>query len=228
MEVQFARALQDICKGALDDSRENLRFALGVIADVMLEIFNALESDLHLARQERSSVSHVVRIARRAVAVLDACQLLASSLFTIPVEHCFHELELRDGRNYESLSGVLHKRIRAAVNERPFVYVVWNRRAKRFIYVGAGQCDAKQGLACAFASRRKLLDALQVGSVLTLICPRQMSASLASSVETALLSVLESQRIFPELNDRPRMPVRAEPRWCLDEIGQLVGEIGRR
>ena len=53
---------------------------------------------------------------------------------------------------------------------------------------------------------------------MTLICPRYMSATQASGVEAALLSVLDSQRAFPEFNERsreaidPERTVDAQPR----------------
>jgi hypothetical protein len=198
-----------------------------MIADVILEIFDALESDLQIVRQERHSLSQVLPIAREAASVLDACQLISSSLFSIPAEHCFHDLELPPDRSYNARSSFFYQSVRVVVEDRPFVYIVWNHQPRRFLYVGTCQFEEATARTSALEPRGKLLHALQQGSLATLICPRPMSASLANALQAALLSVFDSQRAYPDFNDRPRKAVRPLPSH-LEEIGQLVDELGTR
>ena len=211
------------------DSRAELHFALGMIADVILEILNAPKFHLQIAAQEADSMAHVVQMARGATTVLNACQLIASSLLSVPPEQCFRELELPRSRSHDSLSHFVRKNTRDELEGRPHVYVVWNREPERLLYVGTGQCeDARAANDRAAVLRQELLGSLQQGSVMTLICPRYMSATLASGVEAALLSVLDSQRAFPEFNRRSQEATHPQRSCVLEDIGQLFGELCAR
>lgn len=229
MAVQFVRMLVDIWNAAVRSSRADIHFALGMIADVILEILNAPESELQIAIQQADSVSHIVEVARSATTRLNACQLIASSLLSAPPEQCFRELELPRSRSYDSLSRFIRKNTRVELEGRPHVYVVWNREPERFLYVGTGQCEG-----CSATNdrtvvlRRELLRSLRQGSMITLICPRHMSATHASEVEAALLSVLDSQRVFPEFNQRSQEAIHPPRPSLLDDVGQLVGELRAR
>ena len=223
MAVQFVRMLTDIRRAAMRDSRAELRFALSMFADLILDILNSPESELQIATQQADSAPDVVQIARSATTVLNACQLIASSLLSVPPEQCFRELEIPRSRSYDSLSRFIGENTRVEFEGQSHVYVVWNREPERFLYVGTGPCEkATAASDRTIVLRRELLRSLRQGSVMTLIYPRYMSATLATGVAAALLDVLHSQRAFPEFNRSSQEAPHPQRSSLLEDIGQLV------
>src|ERR1700704_2127002 len=109
MAVEFARKLKGIVDSAVHDGRAEFRFALGMVADVILEAF---DSDLHAAAIDCRSVSEAMEIARAAARVVDAGHLIESCLFGVHGERCFRELELPRNRSRDALSSFLDQSVR--------------------------------------------------------------------------------------------------------------------
>src|SRR5882762_539936 len=124
MPVEFAQMLRGIVNAAIRDSRAELRFALGIVADVILDAF---DSNIEAVRIDRRSASDALEIAHAASQVADACYLIESRLLVSDPERCFLEFELPADRSYDALSRFLERSIVGTMTESSFVYVVWNR-----------------------------------------------------------------------------------------------------
>ena len=213
MAVQFARQLRDIVDAASRDGRTELRFALHMIADILVETF---DSDLRSVVIDRRSATDAMAIARAAAEVVDACHLIEASLFGARSERCFEDISLPIGRSYDTLADFVERRLRG-----PAIYMIWQREPQRLIYaghVGGAQAQTEE-------ARGALFGALQQGSVVTLMTPSPATTVAAGDLETALLVVLDRKNAFPALNVRSDGVRGALGTAFLATIGQLLGEL---
>jgi hypothetical protein len=106
-----------------------------------------------------------------------------------------------------------------------FVYAIWSRDSERYLYVGKS-LDSERGLR--LDGRGKLFSALQQGSLITVMNPSPTSATTASDVEAAIVSVLDRQRLLSERAARSAQAPRALGAAQLAEIGRLLLELASR
>lgn len=224
MAVEFPRKLKNIVDSAIHDSRAELRFALGMVADVIVEAF---DSDLQATAVDRRSVSEAMEIARAAARIVDAGHLIESCLFGGRGERCFRELELPHNRNPDVLSSFLERGVRRAVENYPFVYVVWQCNPERYLHIGNGQYEP--GAArCLDLATPGLLAALQQGSLMTLLVPAPMTTTAAVDIEAAIRSVLDCQKAPFDLAADPARVPGAPGAAHLAELGRLLGELAAK
>jgi hypothetical protein len=220
MAVQFARQLRDIVDAASRDSRVQLRFALHMIGDILVETF---ESDLQSIAIDRRGAADAMAIARGAAEIVDACQMIESALFAAPSERCFEEIALPIGRGHDTLADFVDRYLSSLWT--PAVYMIWQRDPERYLHVGSVQTQPP-------AERGALLGALHEGSIITVMTPSPASAVAAGDLEAALLAVLDSRKRLPVLNVRPE-GVDDRVRGALGTafltaIGQLLCELAAR
>jgi hypothetical protein len=224
MAVKFARQLKDTVDAVSRDGRRDLRFALYMIADILLEAF---DSDPQSVAFDRRTVSDAVAIARAAAHVVDACGIIESSLFDARAAGGFAELALPVARNSDALGEFFERCVRSAGERAPVVYMIWEAAPQRYLYVGrterAGEPPAQRPDA-----RGALFSALQQGSVITVMTPSPAAAIAASDVETALLGVLDRCNALPALNGRPDRVVGALGTAYLTAIGGLLCELAAK
>jgi hypothetical protein len=222
MAVEFARQLRDIRDAAQCSSHAELRFAFSMVADVLVDTF---DSGGHPLRIDRRGAFEALEIARSAAEVIDACQVIEACLFAGRAEDCFEEFELPRNSSHEAIARFLQYDIRSSVVQSPFVYAVWSRDPERYLYVGRTD-DGEHWIQ--LDGRGRLFSALQQGSLITLMNPSPASATTASDVEAAIVSVLDRQKL---LSDRAVMSEKA-PRALgaaqLAEIGRLLLELASR
>lgn len=222
MAVEFARQLKDIRDAAQCSSRSELRFAFSMVADVLVDTF---DSDGHPLRIDRRGAFEALEIARSAAEVIDACQVIETCLFAGRAEDCFEEFELPRNRSHEAIAGFLQYDIRSSVVENPFVYAVWSRDPERYLYVGKTE-DGEHGIR--LDGRGKLFSALQQGSLITLMNPSPATATTASDVEAAIVSVLDRQKLLSDRAVKSDKVPRALGAAQLAEIGRLLLELASR
>jgi hypothetical protein len=222
MAVEFARQLKDICGAALCSSRAQLRFAFSMVADVLVDTF---DSDAPPLRIDRRGAFEALEIARSAAEVIDACQVIESCLFAGHAENCFEEFELPRSRSYEAISRFVEYDIRSTVLENVFVYTVWSRDPERYLYVGKTHEGERR---LRLDGRGKLFSALQQGSLITLMNPSPTSATTASDVEAAIVSVLDRQKLLSDRAGKSEQAPRVLGAAQLAEIGRLLLELASR
>jgi len=222
MAVELARQLKDIRDAALCSSRTELRFAFSMVADVLLDTFDA---DGHALRIDRRGACEALEIARSAAEVIDACQVIQGSLFSRDAQHCVEQFELPRNRSYDAISRFLEYDVRSAVMENAFVYVVWAHEPERCLHVGRTQ-DHEHGLR--LDGRGKLLPALQQGSLLGLLHPSSSSMATVSEVEAAIVSVLDRRKLLSDRAALPQKVARALGAAQLAEVGRLLRELASR
>jgi hypothetical protein len=224
MAVEFARQLKDTVDVAGHDGRSELRFALYLIADVLLETF---DGDLQSVVLDRRTASDAIAIARAAAHVVDACCIIESSLFGAHATRCFTELSLPIARDSAALGEFFERRVRSAGERAPVVYMIWQRDPLRYLYVGRTERAGEPPTPRPDA-RGALFSALQQGSVITVMTPSPAAAIAASDLETALLAVLDRRNALPALNARPDSVVSAPGTAYLTAIGQLLCELAAK
>jgi predicted GIY-YIG superfamily endonuclease len=222
MVAEFGRRLKDIRDAALCSSRAELRFAFSMVADVLVDTF---DSDTRALTIDRRGAFEALEIARSAAEVIDACQVIESCLFAGHAESCFEEFELPQNRSYEEISRFLEYELRSTVLENVSVYVVWSRDPERYLYIGTTE-DGERRLR--LDGRRKLFTAVQQGSRISLMNPTPTSATTASDVEAAIISVLECQRLLSESAVKSDKAPRALGTAQRAEIGRLLVELASR
>ena len=217
MAVEFARKLKDIIDVAARDSRAELRFALHMIADIILETF---DSDLQSLDIDCRTTLDVMQIAHDAAHTIDACSVVETAVLAGSAERCVKELALPVDRSHDALARFLEQLCRA-MESRPFVHVVWRDPAE-ILHVGSRRGDDARWPSPT------LLGALHHGSHIALLIPPPNAAATVSDVEAALVSVLGRRTA---LGDRERAPARV-PRAVgaahLAEIGRLLGELASK
>jgi hypothetical protein len=231
MAAEFSRRLKELVDGAMHDSREELRFALGMFADILLCPFDSNPQPVSSARR---SASEVMEIVRAAAEVVNACHLLESRLFSAPAAYRIEDFEIPRPRSHDErsrhdeLSRFLDQNIREAIGESPFVYVVWSSNPEHYLHVGKSLDGSGGARALELNVHGELFSALQQGSWMTLLTPRPANQAGAIDVEAAILWVLDSRRALPELcvksEDVPGAPGAA----YLAEIGCLLGELASK
>jgi hypothetical protein len=232
MAVEFTRRLKGVVDGAVHGSRAELRFGLGMLADIILESLETFESGLPSVRVDHASASQAAAIARGAVRVLDACHLLESSLLSTPAAssasistpYRCKELELPRRRDHDTLLAFLRQRVLRTVEWHPVVYVVWTQDPERYLHVGRSPHDNVGVQSLELDARGELFAALQQGSVITLLVPSSPSATLVD-LERALVRVLHCQSALPEVDARPEQVPGATSAAYLAELGRLLGEL---
>lgn len=222
MAVELARQLKDIRDTALCSSRAELQFAFSMVADVLVDTF---DSEDHALRIDRRGAFEALEIARGAAEVIDACQVIESSLFAGDAERCIEQFELPRIRSYDAISRFLEYDVRSAVMENVFVYLVWNCDPERCLHIGRTQ-DHERTLR--LDGRGKLFSALQQGSLLAVIHPSPTSAATASEVEAAIVSVLDRQKLLSDRAPASGKVARALGAAQLAEIGRLLLELASR
>jgi hypothetical protein len=224
MAVEFARQLKDTVDTVSRDGRRDLRFALDMIADIMLEAFDSDPRSVALDH----TASDAVAIARAAAQVVDACCIIESSLFGARSAGCFTELALPLTRSKGVLGEFFEQCLRSAGERAPLVYLVWQRDPQRYLYVGRTPDRAGEPPIQRLDARGALLGALQQGSVITVMTPSPAAAIAASDVETALLAVLDRGNALPALNASPDR-VRGEFGTAyLAALGRLLCELASK
>jgi hypothetical protein len=224
MAVQFARQLKNTVDTVSRDGRRDLRFALDMIADIMLEDF---DPDLQSIALDRRTAADAVAIARRAAQVVDACCIIESSLFRARGAGGFTELALPVARDGDALGEFFERCVRSAGERAPVVYMIWQRDPQRYLYVGRAE-RAGERQAQRPDVRGALFSALHQGSVITVMTPSPVAAIAASDLETALLAVLDRGNALPVLNARPDGVVGALGTAYLAEIGRLLCELSAK
>src|SRR5687767_15581713 len=96
MAVEFARKLKDILDIAVRDSRAELRFALHMIADIILETF---DSELQSPKIDRRTTLDVMQLAHGAAYTIDACWLIESAVLSSAAGRSVREIELPRDRS---------------------------------------------------------------------------------------------------------------------------------
>jgi hypothetical protein len=219
MAAELTRRLSSIVDLAIHGSRADLRFGLGMLADILLETLDALDSDAEPVRTEHESASDVIALARAAVEVLEACHVLKSSLTSS--NDAYNELKLPRNRDYNTLLTFIRQDVRRAVEGKPFVYVVWSRDPERYLHVGKTQGGIHH---FELDAHRNLYTALQEGSDVTLIVPSS-SGTAVDVMESALRRVLHRQRALAEREPRPESVRVPPPPTCLAAFGWLLGAL---
>jgi hypothetical protein len=222
MAVELARQLKELRDSAQRSSRGELRFAFSMVADVLVETFDA---EGHALRIDRRGAFEALEIARGAAEVIDACHVIESSLFSRDDQHCIEQFELPHNRSYDAISKFLEYDVRSAVRENAFVYLVWSRDPERCLYIGTTQ-DHERTLR--LDGRGKLFSALQQGSLLGLLHPSPQSAASVSEVEAAIVSVLDRQKLLSDRGAVSDKVARALGTAQLAEIGRLLLELASR
>jgi len=222
MTAEFAKKLRDLVDVAMQVGQQALREALRDLADV---ISKAFDSELVEVSLDGRLADEAISDARTAAEVVDACHVIKSRLFFTRNGGCFREFKLPRNRDYHSLSDFLDLDVRAVVEGSPFVYIVWRRSPESYFYVG--KSDNKDGKASRLKleGRGKLLDALQQGSIMTLMLPRPQTPTVASDVEAAVLAVLYDRERLPSLNVKQEKVPRTEGSAHLSQIGRLLDDL---
>jgi hypothetical protein len=217
MSLEFACRLRRIVDDAIRANQVELRFALGMVAEVILETLDSF--DLEAARIERRSAPQAIALARAAAQVLDACRLLQDRLLSVHPERCFVELALPRDRSPAVLAELIDLARRGAP-DGPCAYVVWQPVPERFLYV----CKARR-LDPPAEPRGPLFTALQQGALLTLAFPPAGSGPVSADVTNALLTVLDNRSRFPALNVRSEQSAAALGASYLAPVGRMLGEL---
>jgi hypothetical protein len=217
MAVEFARKLKDILDVAVRDSRAELRFALHMIADIILETF---DSELQSPKIDRRTTLDVMQLAHGAAYTIDACWLVESAVLSGADHRSVKEIELPRDRSADALARFLDH-LGGAMENRPFVHVVWRRDTEEILHVGSrrGGDGGWSGAA--------LIDALQRGSRLALLIPAPGAAVTVVEIEAALLAVLGTQQARDDL-DRAPDTVPGAAGAALEEIGRLLCELASK
>lgn len=225
MAVQFARQLKDTVDAVSHDGRRDLRFALDMIADIMLEAF---DPDLQSVVIDRGTTSDAVAIARAAARVVDACQVIESSLFGARAAGCFTELALPPDRSSRALGDFFERHVRSAGGRGPVFYMIWQCEPVRYLYLGRTSVHTGEVQPRGLDARAVLYKALQQGSLMTLMLPSPSSATAASDLEAALLAVLDRHKALPGFNARPDNAVGTLGAAYLAAIGELLCELASK
>jgi hypothetical protein len=209
MAVEFARKLKDILDVAVRDSRAELRFALHMIADIILETF---DSELQSPKIDRRTTLDVMRLAHGAAHTIDACWLVESLVLAGADHRSVKEIELPRDRSPDALARFLDQ-LWGAMENRPFVHAVWRRDTEEILHVGSRSAgdDGWSGAA--------LIEALRRGSRIALLIPPPGAAVTVVELEAALVAVLGMHQ------------AREDPAAALDNVAGTAGaaleEIGR-
>jgi hypothetical protein len=225
MAVEFARQLKDTVDAVSRDGRRDLRFALYMIADIMMEAFDSAPQSVAL---DRRTASDAVAIARAAAQVVDACCIIESSLLGARGAGCFTELALPIARDGDALGRFFEQCVRTAGARAPVVYMIWQRDPLRYLYVGRTPERTGEPPAPRPEARGVLFSALQQGSVITVMMPSPAGAFAASDIEAALLAVLDRSNALPGLNARPERVLGAPGTAYLGSIGRLLRELASK
>jgi hypothetical protein len=226
MALEFARKLQEIVAIARRDSRASLSFGLGVIADVLLESLDTVDSDFPSIDIGGRSVARGIEIARSAAELLDACSVIEAHLFSAPAERCFLEFPLPQNRSHDSLVTFLDEAAGRIASDTTFVYAVWSLQPERCLLVARSQeCNAR---SFGPSARGQLLPALQQGSLLAVMLPSPMTAATALDVEAALLAVLSRQTLPPAVRSTYKPVPAARGAAYLAEISRLLQDVASR
>jgi hypothetical protein len=228
MAVEFARKLKDILDVAVRDSRAELRFALHMIADIILETF---DSELQSPKIDRRTTLDVMQLAHGAAHTIDACWLVESAVLSGAADRSVREIELPRDRSAESLARFLDH-LWGAMENRPFVHVVWRRDTEEILHVGSrrGGDGGWSGSALIDPTPRdspRLIDALQRGSRIALLIPPPGAAVTVVEIEAALVAVLGTQQAREDPERAPDSAPGAAGA-ALEEIGQLLCELASK
>jgi hypothetical protein len=225
MALEFARRLQDIIAIARRDSRTSLSFGLGLVADIIVESLDTIDSSFPTINTDSRSAAESIELACAAAETLDACHLIEAALFSAHAECCFLEFALPRGRTHDSLAQFLDETVRS-VRGSSFVYVVWNHQPERCLHLARSHEGHPRTLG--LIARGKLLTALQQGSMLAVLLPSPATAAMARDVEAALLAVLVRQRLLPAVGGVSRQVPEAPGTAYLAEISRLFRDFASR
>jgi hypothetical protein len=221
MEVKFARSLEGIVTTAMRDSRVELRFGLGMIADIILENLEATDAPVVSEPGARPRASEALAIASSAVEVMDACQFIACNVLSVAARYCCKEFELPRNPDHDVVIDLFRRHIASTDAPVSFVFVVWVPEPERYLYVGSGEQRRVETRRIELDTSEALLPALTQGSLITLMLPSSTGAS-AVDLEAALLSVLHSQKALSDVGAMSRQ--RSRVPGMVREIGRLLGE----
>jgi hypothetical protein len=217
MAVEFARKLKDILDIAVRDSRAELRFALHMIADIILETF---DSELQSPKIDRRTTLDVMQLAHGAAHTIDACWRVESAVLAGAADRSIREIELPRDRSADSLARFLDH-LWSAMEGRPFVHAVWRRDTEEILHVGS-----RHGGDGGW-SDVGLIEALQRGARIALLIPPQGAAVTVVELEAALLAVLGTQHARDDAEGAAdNMPGTAGA--ALEEIGRLLCELASK
>ena len=222
MIADFASKLKDMLETARRESREELRFALCMVADVIVE---TLDSEPRVLEIDRRSASEAVAAARAAATVVDACHLVEHWLFSDSIERRFKELRLPKSRDRDALRKFLEQDIRGVAEGRPFIYAISTRDPEHHLYVGEGKSLESGARNPALKDGGQVFDAWQHGHALTLMLPSLSGAVTICDVAAAVLTVLQSRKALPRINGGAKGGQSAVGAMYLSEIGALFGEL---
>jgi hypothetical protein len=224
MTLNFARRLQDVVAIARRNSQISLRFGLSIVADIILESLDTVDSDLPTINADCQSLAQGIEIARSAIEVLDACLLIEAHLFSVQPNRCFIELMLPQDRSDDSLMRFFDGAVRRAANDSVFVYAVWALPSERCLYLARSHEDTMQTLDPS--ARTRLLTALQQGSLLAVMHPSPMTAAMVLDIEAAIIAVFESQNLFAAVSSKSKPVCAARGAAYLARLSRLFHDLG--
>jgi len=222
MSADFAEILKSYSKEAMKDGSARLRRALREVGDVVVRAF---DSEIDRIDVNSENILDTIEVARSAAEVVDACHIIQARLYTVGNNDCFREFGLPRRRAYDVLSDFIDTDVRDSIDVRPFVYVIWNRRPEVCFYVGRSENKDGRATRLKLEGRGKLLEALHLGSLMTLMLPSPRTSTVALDVEAAVLAVLHNRKRPPILNSKIEKVPGTLGSAHLSRIGRLLGEL---